>query len=145
MELSLRPALESDLGVLFGIHERAMRAYVEQSYGPWDDADQARRWREGFEPATWQVVEVDGVIAGSLVIVQHPDHLFLSLLELDPRFQKQGIGTGLVWMVMAQAEFARLPARLQVLRVNPARGLYERLGFGVYGETDTHYLMEWAA
>ena len=34
-----------------------------------------------------------------------------------------------------------LPTRLQVLRVNPARHLYERLGFAVVGETPTHYLM----
>jgi ribosomal protein S18 acetylase RimI-like enzyme len=30
---------------------------------------------------------------------------------------------------------------LQVLKVNPARRLYERLGFRVTGETPTHFLM----
>jgi hypothetical protein len=28
-----------------------------------------------------------------------------------------------------------------VLKVNPAKRLYERLGLAVIGETDTHYLM----
>jgi ribosomal protein S18 acetylase RimI-like enzyme len=145
VELSLRPATESDLDVLFSIHERAMRGYVEQSYGPWDDAQQRLGWRTGFEPETWQVVEVDGVAAGTFIVVEHPDHVFLQLIELDPAFQAQGIGTGLVWTVMAKAEAATVAARLTVLKVNPARGLYERLGFVTYATTETHYLMEWTA
>jgi len=30
---------------------------------------------------------------------------------------------------------------LYVLKVNPARGLYERLGFAIIGETETHHIM----
>jgi hypothetical protein len=41
-----------------------------------------------------------------------------------------------------QADAANLPLELQVLKVNPARRLYERLGLTVIGETDTHYLMQ---
>ena len=32
---------------------------------------------------------------------------------------------------------------ITVLKVNPARRLYERLGFAIVGETETHYLMRW--
>ena len=35
-----------------------------------------------------------------------------------------------------------MPVELQVLKVNPARRLYGRLGFQVTGETETHYLMQ---
>ena len=38
-----------------------------------------------------------------------------------------------------------LPVRLRVFEVNPARRFYERLGFRVVGQTDTHTLMEWTA
>jgi ribosomal protein S18 acetylase RimI-like enzyme len=34
-----------------------------------------------------------------------------------------------------------MPVRLRVLRTNPARELYERLGFRIYGTTETHHLM----
>jgi hypothetical protein len=34
---------------------------------------------------------------------------------------------------------------LQVLKVNPARRLYERLGFCETGADDTHYQMAWEA
>jgi ribosomal protein S18 acetylase RimI-like enzyme len=31
---------------------------------------------------------------------------------------------------------------LTILKVNPARRLYERLGFTVVGETETHFRLE---
>ena len=143
MNLTLRAAAPADSEPLYGIHERAMRGYVEVAYGPWDDVDQRERWRASFDVTTHQVIEADGATAGTLAVVHSADHVFLSLIEVDPDFQGGGIGTSLVRTVMAQAAAAAVPARLQVLKVNPARRLYERLGFVIYGVTDTHYLMEW--
>jgi ribosomal protein S18 acetylase RimI-like enzyme len=143
VDLTLRPAAPADSDTLYDIHERAMRGYVEVAYGPWDDADQRQRWQASFDLTTHQVIEVDGVTAGTLSIIEQPEHIFLSLIEVDPGFQGRGIGTSLVRAVMAQAAEAAVPARLQVLKANPARRLYERLGFVIYGVTDTHFLMEW--
>jgi hypothetical protein len=44
-----------------------------------------------------------------------------------------------------ESDQTQLPVKLRVLKVNPARRLYERLGFIHKGETPTHYLMERAA
>ena len=62
---------------------------------------------------------------------------------LAPEVQKAGLGTELMRSAMAMAAEIGVPARLQVLHVNPARRLYERLGFVIHGTTETHYLMEW--
>ena len=43
----------------------------------------------------------------------------------------RGIGTALVEQVIADAEARAVPVRLGVLEHNPARRLYERLGFRV--------------
>lgn len=43
--------------------------------------------------------------------------------------------------LLAEAAAAAIPVELQVLKVNPARSLYERLGFAVFDETETHHLM----
>lgn len=43
---------------------------------------------------------------------------------------------------MNAASARGLPTRLQVLKVNPARSLYERLGFELVEETQTHYVMQ---
>jgi ribosomal protein S18 acetylase RimI-like enzyme len=70
------------------------------------------------------------------------DHLFLATVALLPEHQGRGIGTDLVNMVLAEGRRHNLPVRLQVLKVNRARKLYERLGFKAYGESETHVHME---
>ena len=65
----------------------------------------------------------------------------LPAIAISPEMQGQGLGAGLLRDLFATAAGHGLPIRLQVLRFNPARHLYERLGFAVVGETPTHYLM----
>jgi ribosomal protein S18 acetylase RimI-like enzyme len=43
--------------------------------------------------------------------------------------------------LFSESNLTRQPIRLFVLKVNPARRLYERLGFQVLEETETHYVM----
>jgi ribosomal protein S18 acetylase RimI-like enzyme len=69
------------------------------------------------------------------------DHLFLSNVALLPRYQGRGLGTQLVRMVLAEGERRALPVRLQVLKANRVRRLYERLGLAVCGESETHFQM----
>jgi GNAT superfamily N-acetyltransferase len=55
----------------------------------------------------------------------------LAELFLEPAFHGRGWGTALVQEVIAEASQRGLPLRLRVLRSNPARRLYARLGFEV--------------
>ncbi|MHC4780253.1 MAG: N-acetyltransferase [Planctomycetota bacterium] len=50
----------------------------------------------------------------------------------------------LILDLQERAREEHLPVRLQVLKVNPARHLYERLGFRCCCETKTHLRMEWS-
>ena len=50
---------------------------------------------------------------------------------------------GLIRDLQSEAERQGLPLNLQVLQGNPARRLYERLGFAATGETETHIMMSW--
>jgi len=60
-----------------------------------------------------------------------------------PTHQNQRLGTNVMQGLLAAAREKQIPLSLQVLKVNPARTLYERLGFAVIGETPTHYQMRW--
>ena len=143
MEIALRPATLADVEPLFAIHRAAMREYVTQAYGPWDDDWQAGFFRGHFEGDVRRVVVVDGSDVGFLDVVDHAGHILISELVIDPAWHNRGIGSELLRGAMAKAAARGVEARLQVLQINPARRLYERLGFVIYGVTPTHYLMHW--
>jgi ribosomal protein S18 acetylase RimI-like enzyme len=69
---------------------------------------------------------------------------FLARIAILPEFQNQGIGTAILQKIIGAAPTHK-PLRLQVFKINPARRLYERLGFVKTGATRTHLCMERAA
>lgn len=137
---TVRQATEADYAFLFHLYQASMKDYVTQTWG-WDEAAQQILFRERFEPTHVQIVVVDGRAVGALSVQQQPDTLVLANLQILPEAQKQGLGAAIIKMLLCQARELGVSVSLQVLKVNPARKLYERLGFTVIGETDTHYLM----
>ena len=148
---SLRPAVDADLEALYAIHKAGMRAYVEQTYGEWDEAYQRQtyweRWeqiqQDGRAKRTLDVVIVDGEVAGYLDVEHEDGFVALNNIRVAPALQGRGLGTLLVQRVIEEA--APLPVELGVMRVNPAQRLYTRLGFEVVAETETHLRMRYDA
>jgi ribosomal protein S18 acetylase RimI-like enzyme len=139
---TLRPATEDDYDWLWALKRRTMRVYVEQTWGHWDDGVQDIFFRQGFLPEKLAIVVVDGRDAGLFEVERSVHEIYLRRIEIDPEFQRRGLGTALVAGLVAEARARRLPLRLQVLNVNPARRLYERLGLQIVGETRTHAQMQ---
>lgn len=141
MRYTLRPATDADYDALYRLHEATMRATVEQVWG-WDYAGQARFFRERWNPADRQVIVVDGRDAGVLSVERRPHEVWLANIEIAPEFQGRGLGTAIIGDLLREAHGRGVHVALQVNRANPARRLYERLGFIETGRTETHYLME---
>jgi ribosomal protein S18 acetylase RimI-like enzyme len=120
-----------------------MGDYVVQQWGPWDEALQRRFFEDRIALGLMQVIEVDGGIAGIYEWELGTDALTIVNIEVAPWLQGRGIGTAILRDAQRLAAERGLPVRLQVLKFNPARRLYERLGFTETGETESHVLMEW--
>lgn len=119
-----------------------MREYAEDAFGPWDEAWQRDHFRRHFDPAQVQVIQVSGEDVGMMVVQQRTEEIFLADLEILPAYQGKGVGTAVLRELLDQASAAGKPVALQVLKVNiGARNLYQRLGFGVTGENESHYIM----
>jgi ribosomal protein S18 acetylase RimI-like enzyme len=140
----LRAATLTDRDFLWSVQRTAMRPAVEATWG-WDEAFQARYFAERFATVDWFIASIDGVDVGALRFTVEGDHVFLANVALLPEHQGRGLGTQLVNIVLAEAKRRNLPVRLQVLKANRARRLYERLGFQVSGESETHFRMERAS
>ncbi|MGD1931063.1 MAG: GNAT family N-acetyltransferase [Leptolyngbyaceae cyanobacterium] len=50
-------------------------------------------------------------------------------MAIYPGLQRQGYGSQVIGDIIAQADEKGLPVELQVVKINPAIALYERLGF----------------
>lgn len=137
MEILFRPITEADLDFLWQLHNAALREYVEKTWG-WDEAWQKRDFAAKFDPSEGQIIVVDGIDAGFWWVANAENQNRLISIRLLPEFQKRGIGTRLIRDFVTSSN---KPVRLQVLKVNPARALYERLGFEIVDETPTHYKM----
>jgi ribosomal protein S18 acetylase RimI-like enzyme len=142
--IELRPATPDDYEFAYRVHCAAMRPSVEETYG-WDEAWQEGYFRERFDPSRWQIIRYREVDVGVFAVEDGGDSLFLALIAILPEYQHRGIGTALICRLQRSAKEDDVPLTLRVLKVNRARELYERLGFVVTGETDTHYQMRWSA
>jgi ribosomal protein S18 acetylase RimI-like enzyme len=139
---TLRPVTEDDFAWLWSLKRQTMRSYVEQTWGVWDDGVQDIYFRQGFTPSKLRIIRVDGHDAGRLEVERCDRELYLCGIEIAPEYQRKGLGTAVIRDLAAEAQAARMPLRLQVLKVNPAQNLYNRLGFRVVEETPTHWRMQ---
>jgi ribosomal protein S18 acetylase RimI-like enzyme len=139
--LKLRPATLEDAEFLFQLLKATMREYVEQTWD-WDDNWQRAYFQMRYDPTKNQVVVLDDRDIGVIAAERGEDRIHLSTIYILPEYQSQGIGTQLLKDLLAGAFREGLPVTLRVLKVNPAKRLYERLGFAVIRETETRYFMK---
>ena len=117
-----------------------MKEYVDKTWG-WDDVFQESVFRKNYVPANIQIITLAGTDIGMLSVEERTDDVFLRAIEIHPTYQQQGLGTTIIQHIINDAARKMKPVRLQVLKVNPAKKLYDRLGFSVIEDTKTHYIM----
>jgi ribosomal protein S18 acetylase RimI-like enzyme len=102
-------------------------------------------YRGRFPDASYLVVFIDGSPAGRLYVHRRADEIELVDVALLPRHRGTGIGSALVRDLQDEAARSGLPLRLYVEHENPARRLYDRLGFRVLRDIGLYFQMEWRA
>jgi ribosomal protein S18 acetylase RimI-like enzyme len=113
------------------------RAFVEQQF-----AAQDAHYREHYPGATLDVIEIDGEPAGRLYVHQGPRDIRIMDIALAPPFRGRGIGTALLEALIAESQTSARTLSIHVEANNPARRLYERLGFVQAGEHGVYLLLE---
>jgi ribosomal protein S18 acetylase RimI-like enzyme len=150
---SLRPATEADREFLLELYASTREEELAQV--PWDDptrqafleqqfSAQDHHYRSNYPGATLDVIEVDGERAGRLYVYRGAEDIRIMDIALAPGFRGRGIGTVLLEELMAEARASGRSLSIHVEMQNPARSLYERLGFVPAGEHGIYVLMRWA-
>jgi ribosomal protein S18 acetylase RimI-like enzyme len=111
------------------------RAFVEQQF-----AAQDAHYREHYPGATLDVVEVGGEPAGRLYVHRGRSDIRIMDIALAPAFRGRGIGSELLRGLIGEAQASGRRLSIHVEMNNPARRLYERLGFEPAGEQGVYLL-----
>jgi ribosomal protein S18 acetylase RimI-like enzyme len=138
MEITQRAALAADIEWLEPFYESIMRPYYVELNCEWDDT----KFREYFNPDKTKIIQADGVDIGMLNVEERSDCIYLGDIQIDSTYRNKGIGTHLIETVIKSANLVNKPVRLRVLKGNPARNLYLRLGFREIQILDNAWMME---
>jgi len=150
-EPRLRPVAAGDRAFLVELYASVREP--ELAHVPWDDATrrafveqqfaaQDVHYREHYPGATLDVIEVHGEPAGRLYVHRGPRDIRIMDIALAPPFRRRGIGTALLDALIAEAQASGRTLSIHVEADNPARRLYQRLGFARAGEHGVYLLLE---
>ena len=138
---TLRPATADDRDFVVEVNRVALGPYLEPTFG-WDEAARDAYFDERFDASGGQVVQVDGVDVGELLVEERPGELVLVRLAVLPDWQGRGIGSAIVRMLAERARELESALALRVFKTNPrAAQLYESRGFVRTGESETDVSM----
>ena len=139
--LRLRKAVEADVDFAFAVKEAAFREYVEQVWG-WDGADQRELHDLRFASQDVHIIQYRGIDVGYCSTSRTANWVRVYQIFILPGYQRKGIGTACMRMIVADAKAQEKSVRLQVLKINTrAIAFYEMLGFKIVDEDDTHVQM----
>ena len=139
--LAIRKAVQADVDFTFSVKEAAFREYVERVWG-WDGADQRELHEVRFSSQIAYVIQYRGIDVGYFSTSSTADWVRVYQIFILPDYQRKGLGSACMRLILSDARAQKKAVRLQVLKIN-TRGIafYERLGFKIVDEDDTHVQM----
>lgn len=140
MDFYFRRAQNSDLSFLLDLRKKTMDAHIIRAgLLPCDDSHW-QRIHYRFDCA--QIIICNHTDAGLLKVVKEGDVWDLVQIQLIPSHQGKGIGRSIIGAIMEEAFSKKAGIKLSVFKSNPARNLYESLGFKTYAETEATFEMQ---
>ena len=128
----------------------------EMQLVPWTPAEKAAfldmqftaqktHYEEYYPDCQFLIIELDGRAIGRLYIDRGDDDIRITDIALLPEFRGRGIGRMLLEEILEEAAATGRTVTIHVEHFNPARRLYDRLGFRHVDTNGVYHLMEWSA
>jgi len=151
-ELTLRSAVADDDAFQYALY--ASTRAEELALTGWSDAQkeeftrmqfaaQTSHYRIHYPDAVWNIILHDGVRAGRLIVDRREGEIGIIDISLVPEFRGRGIGTRMLRNLFGRAWEERRIVSIHVEKFNPARRLYDRLGFRLVEDKGVYLLLHW--
>lgn len=149
--IRLRPICDDDREFLYRVYastreeELAVVAWSEAQKTAFLQAQfeaQDRYYRAHYDTAGFSVIYLDGEPAGRLYLHRAVREIRIVDIALLPPYRRRGVGERVLRSIFEEADGASLAVSIHVELFNPARRLYERLGFRFVAERGAYLLMQ---
>ncbi|WP_110854672.1 GNAT family N-acetyltransferase [Paraburkholderia silvatlantica] len=138
-EITLRIATPADEPFLFDLRRATMTGHLERAGESTDEHAHWERLRYRYNDA--HVICRGSEKLGLFKFFRGPDEWTIVQIQILPEHQGRGIAAHLLDDFLREADDARVPVKLSVLKGNRAINLYQRFGFQVVDATDTSLQM----
>ena len=136
--LNLRPVTDADLPLLARLYASTRLEEVAQTGWP-PELQQAflqqqheaqhSHYKAAFPQAEWSIIERADDAVGRLYWYERTDDLHVMDITLLPEFRGGGWGAAVLSDFLAHAADVGKGVTIHIEKTNPARSLYDRLGF----------------
>jgi ribosomal protein S18 acetylase RimI-like enzyme len=154
--LSLRPIQDEDLVVLNEIYGSTREEELKQ-VTHWSDQEkqgfiqqqfmaQHEYYQKNYIGAGFYLIVKNETPIGRLYIHENYQEKVVRIIDIAilPNWQKKGIGKSILEDILAKGNSLKRNVSIHVEAFNPAKHLYERLGFEKISETNgVYHLMQW--
>lgn len=130
LSFELRPAAKSDLAFCWPIYRDSMKPLTE-AVSQWNEPAQQKIVEQAVGDSGTSIMRSDKADVGWLQVEETRYAVTLKQIFLLPTSRNQGLGTSFLKWMQERADRKRKDLSLDVLNNNPARHLYERLGFRI--------------
>lgn len=104
---------------------------------------QKKAYQSQFPNAENLIIMYDGIRVGRMMLQKTQEKIQLIDISLLPQSRNKGIGSSLITNLQQESLLKNLTIELHVTPLNPAKRLYERLGFYLHETSDFYWKMVW--
>ena len=150
--ISYRPITDEDLPFLFEVYGSTRAEELAPTGWPVEMkvqflqqqfTAQHDHYQRHYPDAEWLVIMRGADSVGRLYVEEWPSQIRLIDIAILPDFRRLGIGSAILSDLLLWASEKSKPVTIHVEKANPARSLYERMGFVFAQENGTYDLLEW--
>jgi GNAT superfamily N-acetyltransferase len=139
MDFNLVQASAEDRGFLLALRVATMVEHLEEAGIFLTQEEHLNRLNEEYDCSYLILIEEEAV--GTLKFREQIDKVEVMQLQITPTHQGYGIGKMVLERVIQWSVGANKPVPLTVLKANPAKALYLRLGFTLVDEDEYEFHM----
>ena len=125
MKYYLKPAVNDDYEFCYRITKENMYDLFCRHWGGWVD----KEFQKGFIVNNIHIIIAEGDRVGYLSVITEYDNIHIDNIQISSNYHNRGIGTQILKNIVCSN--TKPTVRLTTFDDNPAKRLYERLGFKI--------------